>query len=92
MNQFNRFGRQWKVFLEAWKLRDRSSTDSLAQYYVRNAAGNMVPLSTLVTTKFTNGPDYTNLFNLFRAAQVLGDLALLPDIGSGQAQKALEEW
>jgi HAE1 family hydrophobic/amphiphilic exporter-1 len=88
VNQFNRFGRQWKVFLEA-EAADRSSVSSISQYYVRNQAGTMVPLSTLVTTNPTNGPDYTNRFNLFRAAQVIG--AAAPGYSSGQAQAALEE-
>jgi hydrophobic/amphiphilic exporter-1 (mainly G- bacteria), HAE1 family len=88
VNQFNRFGREWKVFVEA-EAEDRSSIASLDQYYVRNRAGTMVPLSTLVSTKPTNGPDYTNRFNLYRAAQVIG--AAAPGYSSGQAQKALEE-
>ena len=88
VNQFNRFGRQWKVFLEA-EAEDRSSISSIAQYYVRNRAGTMVPLSTLVSTGPTNGPDYTNRFNLYRAAQVIGSAA--PGYSSGQAQAALEE-
>ena len=88
VNQFNRFGRQWKVFLEA-EAEDRSSASSIDQYYVRNHAGTMVPLSTLVSTRPTNGPDYTNRFNLYRAAQVIGSAA--PGYSSGQAQAALEE-
>ena len=88
VNQFNRFGRQWKVFLEA-EAADRSSVSSISQYYVRDHAGTMVPLSTLVSTKPTNGPDYTTRFNLYRAAQVIGSAA--PGYSSGQAQAALEE-
>jgi HAE1 family hydrophobic/amphiphilic exporter-1 len=88
VNQFNRFGRQWRVFLEA-EAEDRSSVSSISQYYVRDHAGTMVPLSTLVSTKPTNGPDYTTRFNLFRAAQIIGSAA--PGYSSGQAQKALEE-
>jgi len=88
VNQFNRFGRQWKVFLEA-EAEDRASVSSIAQYYVRDRAGTMVPLSTLVSTKPTNGADYTNRFNLYRAAQVIGSAA--PGYSSGQAEAALEE-
>jgi hydrophobic/amphiphilic exporter-1 (mainly G- bacteria), HAE1 family len=88
VNQFNRFGRQWKVFVEA-EAQDRASASALEQYYVRNRAGAMVPLSTLVTMGPTNGPDYTNRFNLYRAAQVIGSAA--PGYSSGQAQEALEE-
>ena len=50
VNQFNRFGRQWKVFLEA-EAEDRASASSIDQYYVRDRVGTMVPLSTLVSTR-----------------------------------------
>ena len=88
VNQFNRFGRQWRVFLQA-EAEDRATPDSINQYYVRSKAGDMAPLSTLVTMKPGSGPDYTTRFNLFRAAQVLGSAA--PGYSSGQAMAALEE-
>ncbi len=88
VNQFNRFGRQWRVFLEA-EAEDRASVSAISQYYVRDRAGTMVPLTTLVSTKPTNGPDYTTRFNLYRAAQIIGSAA--PGYSSGQAQAALEE-
>src|ERR1019366_8715678 len=49
----------------------------------------MIPLSTLVSMQPTHGPDYTNRFNLYRAAQVIG--AAAPGYSSGQAQAALQE-
>ena len=49
----------------------------------------MVPLSALVTTRRISGPEYTNRFNLYRAAQVIGGAA--PGYSSGQAMAALEE-
>jgi HAE1 family hydrophobic/amphiphilic exporter-1 len=88
LNQFNRFGRQWRVFLQA-EGEDRRSEEDINQYYVRNNDGNMVPLSSLVTTRHVSGPEYTNRFNLYRAAQVLG--AAAPGYSSGQAMAALEE-
>lgn len=88
LNQFNRFGRQWRVFLQA-EGEDRRSEENIQQYYVRNDDGNMVPLSALVTTRRIAGPEYTNRFNLYRAAQVLGSAA--PGYSSGQAMAALEE-
>ena len=48
LNQFNRFGRQWRVFLQA-EGDERLSDRDIEQYYVRNNDGNMVPLSSLVT-------------------------------------------
>jgi len=88
LNQFNRFGRQWRVFLQA-EGEERRSEQDINQYYVRNNDGNMVPLASLVSTRRISGPEYTNRFNLYRAAQVLG--AAAPGYSSGQAMAALEE-
>ncbi len=87
VNQFNRFGRQWKVYLQA-EGADRSKPEDIRQFYVRNNSGEMVPLSTLTTTKKIFGPEYTNRFNLFRSAWVTGNAA--PGYSSGQAMAALE--
>ena len=48
----------------------------------------MVPLSSLVTTRRISGPEYTNRFNVYRAAQITGTAA--PGYSSGQALDALE--
>ncbi len=88
VNQFNRFGRQWKVFLEA-EGEDRMNPESIKQFYVRNNKQEMVPLSTLVTTKKVFGVEYTNRFNLYRAAYITG--AAAPGYSSGQALAALEQ-
>jgi multidrug efflux pump len=88
LNQFNRFGRQWRVFIQA-EGEERLSDIDIGSYYVRNNDGNMVPLSSLVTTKRISGPEYTNRFNVYRAAQVLG--AAAPGYSSGQAMAALED-
>ena len=88
MNDFNRFGRVYKVYLSA-EGEYRNETWDLSQFFVRNNNGGMVPLSTLVSTQPISGPDYTNRFNLFRAAEFTG----VPAAGysSTQALKALEE-
>jgi multidrug efflux pump len=88
VNQFNRFGRQWRVFLEA-EGEDRQSEADIARYYVRNGQGAMVPLSTLTTTRRIAGPEYTNRFDVYRAVQILGEAA--PGYSSGQALAALEQ-
>ncbi|MEO7271852.1 MAG: efflux RND transporter permease subunit, partial [Vicinamibacterales bacterium] len=88
VNQFNRFGRQWRVFMQA-EGQERTSPDSIGQFYVRNNDGNMVPMSSLQSTQQTFGPQYTNRFNVYRAAQVTG--AAAPGFSSGQALDALEE-
>jgi hydrophobic/amphiphilic exporter-1 (mainly G- bacteria), HAE1 family len=88
VNQFNRFRRQWRVFVEA-EGEDRVTPEQIGQFYVRNDAGTMVPLSALQSTEKTFGPQFTNRFNVYRAAQVNG--AAAPGYSSGQAMAALEE-
>jgi HAE1 family hydrophobic/amphiphilic exporter-1 len=88
VNQFNRFGRQWRVFLQA-EGTDRTTPADISQFYVRNNDGGMVPLSAVQTTGPTAGPQYTNRFNVYRAVQVTG--AAAPGYSSGQALDALEE-
>ena len=80
VNQFNRFGRQWRVFLQA-EAEDRLTPEDIGLFYVRNGDGNMVPLSTVVSTRRLFGPEYTQRFNLFRAAQITGQPA--PGYSSG---------
>ena len=88
INQFNRFGRQWRVFVEGDGAA-RMSENDIKSFYVRNNQGTMVPLSALATTRRITGPEYTNRFNLYRAAQIIGNAA--PGYSSGQALDALEE-
>ena len=88
VNQFNRFGRQWRVFLQS-EGDTRSDPDQVGQFYVRNDAGSMVPLSSVQTLTRTFGPQFTNRFNVYRAVQVNG--AAAPGYSSGEAMVALEE-
>ncbi|MGB7493917.1 MAG: multidrug efflux RND transporter permease subunit [Candidatus Acidiferrum sp.] len=88
VNQFNRFGRQWKVYLQA-EPEYRSSADKINDFYVRSAKGDMTPLASLVTIKRVSGPEYTNRFNLFRSIQINGSPA--PGYSSGQAMAAMEQ-
>ena len=87
VNQFNRFGRQWRVFLGG-EPEARTSAEAIDQYYVRNNDGNMVPLSAVTSIRRTNGPEYTTRFNLFRSAQITG--AASPGHSSQQAAAALD--
>jgi HAE1 family hydrophobic/amphiphilic exporter-1 len=87
VNQFNRFGRQWRVFLQA-EAEDRLSPDDIRRFHVRNSDGSMLPLSTVVTPRRIYGPEYTQRFNLFRAAQITGQPA--PGYSTGDAMAALE--
>ncbi len=71
VNDFNRFGRQYKVFVQA-EAEDRLSPDDIARYYVRNRTGEIIPLNTLAQVEDITGPSYTNRFNMFRAAEISG--------------------
>ncbi len=88
VNQFNRFGRQWRVFLQA-EGDERMNPGNIGRFYVRNNDGSMVPLSTLESTKPAFGPVYTNRFNVYRAALITG--AAAAGYSSGQALDVLEE-
>jgi hydrophobe/amphiphile efflux-1 (HAE1) family protein len=88
VNDFNRFGRLFKVYVQAEPEYRQAATD-IRYYYVRNANGDVVPLSALIDVSPTSGPEYTNRFNLFRSAEVAG--APAPGFSSAQALDALEE-
>jgi hydrophobic/amphiphilic exporter-1 (mainly G- bacteria), HAE1 family len=87
VNQFNRFGRQWKVYLQA-EPQYRNSADQINNFFVRNSKGEMTPLASLVTIKRVSGPEYTNRFQMFRSIQINGSPA--PGYSSGQAMAAME--
>ncbi len=88
INYFNRFGRQWRVFVEA-EGDQRTRPENVNQFYVRNAAGDMVPLAALTTLKRISGPEFTQRYNMYRCAQIFGSAA--PGYKSGQAMSALED-
>ena len=88
VNQFNRFGRQWKVYLQA-EPEYRTSADKINNFYVRSSKGEMTPLASLVTIKRVSGPEYTTRFNLYRSIQINGSPA--PGYSSGQAMAAMEQ-
>lgn len=88
VNYFNRFGRQWQVYVQG-EGPARTSTMDLSQYYVRNNQGSMVPLSTLASFEPTQGPEFIMHYNEFPSAQING--AAAPGYSSAQAMKALEE-
>ncbi|MGH7331178.1 MAG: efflux RND transporter permease subunit, partial [Candidatus Rokuibacteriota bacterium] len=88
VNYFNRFGRVWQVYVEA-EGDYRTRADAVGQFYVRNATGTPVPLSSLVTMRPSYGPEFTLRYNEYRAAQING--ILHPGVSTGQGMKALEE-
>ncbi len=88
VNYFNRFGRQWQVYIEA-EGEDRARAENVGQFYVRNKNGQNVPLSTLTTIKPRVGPEFLLRFNEYRSAQINGSAA--PGFSADQATAALED-
>lgn len=88
INDFNRFGRLYKVYMQA-EGEYRDDPRDIESYYVKNKDGEMVSLGTLVSVRSVTGPDFTNRFNLFRAAEIMG--ASAPGYSSAQALSALKE-
>src|ERR1700678_1229647 len=88
VNYFNRFGRQWQVYVQADGA-DRTQAQNVGEFYVKNAGGQMVPLSTLIAVAPSSGPEFIYKYNQYQAVQINGSAA--PGYSSGQAMAALEE-
>src|SRR5579864_2394430 len=87
VNDFNRFGRSYKVTMQA-EPAFRGDITSIRLFYVRSAKGEMVPLSTLVHPVSASSPSVLQRYNGFREADISGDAA--PGYSSGQATAALQ--
>ena len=89
VNDFNRFGRLYRVYVQA-QPESRLKSDDIGKIYVRSQTSNrMVPLSTLVTIKDIAGTELTTRFNLLRSVELQGSPA--KGYTSGQALAALEQ-
>ncbi len=88
VNDFNRFGRTWRVLMQA-EPSFRDEPRDIDRFYVRTAQGNMAPLGTLVTVRPISGPEVVYRYNRFRTAKIIGQAA--PGYSSGQASAAMEE-
>jgi HAE1 family hydrophobic/amphiphilic exporter-1 len=89
VNDFNRFGRLYRVYVQA-EPEFRQKPEDIGSFYVRSrTTGDMIPLGTLLTITPTSGTEITNRFNLFRSVEISGVPA--PGFSSGQAMAALEE-
>jgi HAE1 family hydrophobic/amphiphilic exporter-1/multidrug efflux pump len=91
INDFMKFGRVYRVQTEA-PPEYRSNPDDISKVFVRAQNGTshtMIPLDSVVSTKFTSGPDPVTHFNGFNTALVLGGAA--PGYSSGQALDALQQ-
>jgi len=87
INDFNKFGRVYRVMLQA-EPEFRENPEDIGSIYVRNTAGRMVPLRTLMQVNTQSGPTHINRYNMFRSAELAGQYA--PGFSSGQAIAAME--
>ncbi len=88
VNYFNRFGRQWQVYVQA-EGEYRAAAEQLGQFYVRNKNGDSVPLSALTSLEQRSGPEFTMRYNLYRSVQI--NAVTAPGYSSTQGMKVLEE-
>ncbi|MBV8832369.1 MAG: multidrug efflux RND transporter permease subunit [Acidobacteriaceae bacterium] len=88
VNYFNRFGRQWQVYVEA-EGDYRTNARNINQFYVANDKNQMVPLSAVTSLKSISGPEFTMRYNEYHAAEIIATGA--PGYSSGQVTHALEE-
>ncbi|MGQ0620353.1 MAG: efflux RND transporter permease subunit, partial [Panacagrimonas sp.] len=88
INDFNLYGRTYRVTAQA-DGPARAVPEAVNQLYVRTAEGEMVPLSTLVSIKSKQTPDYIERFNIFRAVTINGSAA--PGFSSSEGMEAMEE-
>jgi len=87
VNDFNRFGRVFRVTVQA-EPNSRAQPDDVTKLYTRNATGDMVPLSTIASVRPIVGPQTISHYNMFRTAAITGSAA--PGRSSGQAIQDME--
>lgn len=85
---FSRFGRQYRVYLQA-DYDYRTDPESFKSIFVRNKQGEMVPANTLITLNKVQGPENVNRYNLFNAITINASPA--EGYSTGQAMEAVEE-
>lgn len=88
VNDLNLFGRSYRVFVQS-DAAYRTDESALQLLHTRNAAGALVPLSTLVSTHHTTGPDRVTRYNAFASADINGNAA--PGVSSGDAIALMEQ-
>jgi HAE1 family hydrophobic/amphiphilic exporter-1 len=88
INDFNLYGRNFRVVSQA-DSSYRSSLSEIGKYYVRNNQGNMIPLSSLITTQLIESATAISHYNIYRSIEINGTPA--PGFSSGQAIDALKE-
>lgn len=88
VNDFNKFGRTYQVIAQA-DAPFRAHAEDITQLKVRNYAGEMVPLGSILTVTQSYGPERAMRYNAYRTAEINGGAA--PGISSGDAQAEIEK-
>ncbi|GAA4450984.1 multidrug efflux RND transporter permease subunit [Nibrella saemangeumensis] len=88
VNDFIIYGRKFRVVAQA-DTNYRSDVQNVGQFYVRNQSGQMLPLSTVITTRVIENAPLISHFNLFRSVELNGGAK--EGYSSGQAIEALRE-
>jgi len=88
INYFNRFGRQWQVYLQA-EGKFRTDVQNLDLFYVRNKQGDAVPMNSFTTVERRLGPDFIQHYNISRSAQI--NVTATPGYSTGDVMKVLED-
>jgi len=86
INDFNKFGRTYQVVVQA-DAHFRAHAEDIVKLKVRNLAGEMVPLGSIVKVSQSYGPERSNRYNAYRSADINGGPA--PGFSSGQAEKMI---
>jgi len=88
VNDFNKFGRVYRVYMQA-DAPYRVNTNDLSKIYVKNNLGNMVPLTSVIKIESVVGPYTITRFNMYPAVTINGTAAA--NVSSGQAMKEMEK-
>jgi HAE1 family hydrophobic/amphiphilic exporter-1/multidrug efflux pump len=87
VNDFNKYGRAWQVLMSA-EPGFRKQPDDVGRMWVRSASGQMVPVSSIASVKYSSGPETLDRFNNLPAVKLFGQGA--PGVSSGQAIAEVE--
>jgi hydrophobe/amphiphile efflux-1 (HAE1) family protein len=87
VNDFNRFGRTYRVYAQA-EPQFRNQPEDIANLKMRNLNGDMVPMGAVADIRFESGPDRVSHYNVYLAADINSQGA--PGVSSGQANAAME--
>jgi len=87
VNDFNKYGRVYRVFLQA-QAPFRENVTDLEKIFVKNDRGTMVPLSAVMKKEFMVGPYSLTRFNMYPAITINGQAR--PGVSSGQAMAEME--